>query len=125
MRHLGQIGNHRFAVHILAKGHGDLGLALLPFIALEQIAHDDLGLDAVGHLHAHRTLARHGRKDVDALGLQGGGDVVGVGGDLLHLHAGGWMQLEPRDGRALGDVAQRHFHAKLIKRFLDGDGLRL
>ena len=35
------------------------------------------------------------------------------------------MQLEPRDGRALGDVAQRHFHAKLIKRFLDGDGLRL
>ena len=35
-----------------------------------------LVLIGVGHFHAHGTFARHGREDVDALGLERGGDVV-------------------------------------------------
>ena len=35
------------------------------------------------------------------------------------------MQLKPRDGRALGNVAQCHLYAELIECLLDSDGLRL
>jgi len=72
VRHLGEVGDNRFAVNVLAQRERNLGLALFPFRRLDNVAEQHLGLDAVGHLDADGTAAGHRREDVDAFGLDGG-----------------------------------------------------
>ena len=106
------------AINVLAQRDGNFRLGVAPFLGLEQIAHDDLGLDRVGHLDADGAFAGHGREDVNALGLERGGDVVGKRGDFFQLHARRRMQFVARDGRAFGDVAERNLDLKLRERLL-------
>ena len=77
-----------------------------------------LVLTGIGHLDADGAFAGHGREDVDALGLERGGDVVGERGDFFQLHAGRGMQFVARDGRAFGDVAERNLDVELRERLL-------
>jgi len=53
------------------------------------------------------------------LGLDGGGDVVGQGGDALEPDAGRGVQLVAGDGRPLGDVALGDVDIKLLQRVLE------
>ena len=77
-----------------------------------------LVLTEIRHLDADGTFAGHGREDVDAFGLERGGDVVGERGDFFQLHAGRGMQFVARDGRAFGDVAERDLDVELRERLL-------
>ena len=119
VRHLGQVGDNRMAVHVLAEREGKPRPGVAPFIGLEQIADDDLRLDEVGNLHADGTFSRHRRQDVNAFGFQRGGNVVIESGDFFELHAGRWMQFVAGDRRAFGDVAQGNFDVELGQRLLD------
>jgi hypothetical protein len=106
------------AINVLAERDGNAGLGIAPFVGFEQVAHDDLGLDEIGNLDADGAFAGNGREDVDALGLERGGDVVRERGDLFQLHAGRGMQFVARDGRAFGDVAERNLDVELRERLL-------
>ena len=46
--HLREIGDDRMAVNILAERDGNPRLGVAPFVRLEQVAHDDLGLTEFG-----------------------------------------------------------------------------
>ena len=76
VRHFREVGDDRMAVNVLAQRERNARLGVAPFVGLEQVAHDDLGLDRVRHFDADGAFAGHGREDVDALGLERGGDVV-------------------------------------------------
>ncbi len=115
--HLGEVGDDGEAVHVLAEGEGDAGLGLAPFIGLEEIAHDDLGLHGVGDFDTDGGFAGDGREDVEAFGLEGGGDVVGEAGDLLEFDPGCGVEFVAGDGGTLGDVAGSDLDAEL------GEGL--
>src|SRR5208282_6482699 len=97
---------------------GNLCLAVAPFLGLEHVAHDDLGLDRVGHFDADGAFAGDGGEDVNPLGFDRGRDVVGEGGDFFKLHARRRMKFVTRDGRAFGDVAERNFDLELGERLL-------
>ena len=73
---------------------------------------------SVRHFDADGAFAGNRRENVDALGFERGGDVVVERGDLFQLHAGRRMQFVARDGRALGDVAERDFDVELRERLL-------
>ena len=60
---------------------------------------------------------------MDALGLEGGGDVVGQAGDSFELDARGGVQFVAGDGGALGDVAQGDLDAELGQRALHQAGV--
>ena len=118
VRHFREVGDDGMAVNVLAERDGNARLGIAPFVRLEQIAHDDFRLDGIRHFDADGTFSRHGREDVDALGLERGGDVVGERGDFFQLHAGRGMQFVARDGRAFGDVAERNLDVELRERLL-------
>ena len=79
VRHLGQVGDDRLAVDVLAECERNLGLGIFPLGRVDDVAEEHLGLDAVRHLDADGAAAGDGGEDVDVLGLDGGGDVVGQG----------------------------------------------
>ena len=116
--HVAEISDDGLAVDILAEGERDAGLGVAPFLGFEQVAHDDLGFDGVGDFDADGAFAGDGGEDVDALGLEHSGDVVGERGDAFELHAGGRMHFVAGDGRSLGDVAEGHFNIELRQRLL-------
>src|ERR1017187_2375446 len=118
VRHLRQVGDNRMAIDVLAQRDGNARLGVAPFVRLEQVAHDDLGLDEVRHFDADGTFAGHGRENVDAFRLERGGDVVGERGDFFQLHAGRRMQFVTSNCRPFGDVAQRNFNVELRERLL-------
>jgi len=118
VRHLNEVGDDRMAIDVLAERDGNFRLRIAPFVRLEQVAHDDFGFDVIRHLDAHGAFAGHGREDVDALGLERGGDVVRERGDFFQLHPGRGMQFVAGDGRAFGDVAERNFDLELRERLL-------
>ena len=89
------------AINIFAQRQRNARLGVAPFLGFEQVAHDDLGLDGVGHFDTDRTFARDRRENVNALGLERGGDVIVERGDFFQLHAGRGMQFVTRDRRAL------------------------
>ena len=82
-----------------------------------------LVLTALGTSTPTELLPGNGREDVDALGLERGGDVVAERGDFFQLHAGRGMQFVTRDGGALGDVAEGNFNIKLRQRLLHEAGV--
>ena len=119
VRHLGQVGDDRLAVDVLAECERNLGLGFFPLGRVDDVAEEHLGLDAVRHLDADGAAAGDGGEDVDVLGLDGGGDVVGQGGDALEPDAGRGVQLVAGDGRPLGDVALGDVDIKLLQRVLE------
>ena len=108
VRHFREVGDDGMTINVLAERNGNARLVAASLNRLEQIAHDDFGLDRVWHFDANGTFSRHGREDVDALGLERGGNIVGERGDFFQLHAGRRMQFITRDGRAFGDVTGRN-----------------
>src|ERR1017187_5084911 len=90
--HFREVGDNRMAINVLAERDGNARLGVAPFVGLEQIAHDDFRLDEVRHLDADGTFSGHGCENVDALGLERSGDIVGESGDFFQLHAGRGMQ---------------------------------
>ena len=88
VRHFREVSDDRMAIDILAQRERDAGLGFAPFFGFEEVAHDDFGLDGIRHLDTDGTFAGHGREDVDAFGLQRGGDVVVERGDFLEADAG-------------------------------------
>ncbi len=113
VRHFREVGDDGMAIDILAQRERDAGLGVDPFVRFQEVAHDDLGLDGVGDFHADGAFAGHGREDVNAFGLERGGDVVAQRGNFFQLHAGRGMQLVARDGRAFGDVTERNLDIEL------------
>ena len=76
VRHFRKIGYDGMTVNVLAERDRNFRLRIAPFVRLEQIAHDDFGLDRVRNFHADGTFSWHGCEDVDSLGLERGGDVI-------------------------------------------------
>ena len=72
MGHLGEISDDGMAVDVLAESDRDAGLGLGPFLGLEQVTHDDLGLDEIGHFDPDGAFAGDWGEDVNAFGLEGG-----------------------------------------------------
>ena len=86
MRHFGQVGDDRMAIHIFAQGKWNSSLGVTPFLRFQEVPHDDLGLDGIWHLNTDRTFAGHRRQYVHIFRLERGGNVVGggaIGGELL------------------------------------------
>ena len=92
------------SINVLAQRQRNPRFGIAPIVRLQQIPHDDFGLDRVRHLNADGTFSGNGRKDMDALRLERRGDIVVERGNFFQLHAGRRMQFIAGDGRALGDI---------------------
>ena len=121
--HLREVGDDGGAIDVLAESDGDAGLGVAPFVGLEKVADNDLGLDSIGDLNADGAFARDGHEDVDALGFEGCGNVVAQGGDFFQLHSRGGMQFVAGDGGAFGDVARGDFDVELGQGLLHEAGV--
>ena len=64
MRHLREVGDDRVAINILAERQRNFRLGIAPFLRLEQIAQDDLGLDGVRHFDADGAFSGNGCEDI-------------------------------------------------------------
>ena len=114
--HLGEVGDDRAAVDVLAEGKGDLGLAVDPFVAFEEFAEDDFDFFAVGDFDTDGVLAGNGREDVDFFGPGGAGDIFLQIGDAVDAHAARRINFEAGDGGAAGDVAGAGLEPELLQR---------
>ena len=118
VRHFRKIRHDGMTIHVLAEHNGNFCPGVPPFLGFEYVAHDDQRLDRVRHFDADGAFAGHGRENVDALGFDRGGDVIVERADFFKLHARRRMKFVARDGRALGDVAERNFDVELRERLL-------
>src|ERR1035437_3840065 len=76
VRHFREVGDNGVAVNVFAQRQRDTGFDVAPFVGLEEVAHNHRSLDRVGHFNAYGALAGNGGQDVEALGFEGGREIV-------------------------------------------------
>ena len=107
------------ASDVLAEDDGYLHLRGLEGLVIDDLAEGDYGTPLVGHLDAHRVLARDGRDDADARGGEPQGDVVREVGDLGEADAGGGEDLEHRYNWSLSDAGDLGLDVELREGLLE------
>ena len=88
--HFGQIADHRFASRAFPQSQGQFGLGLhllkdIGFNHAAQADHPDIG---IGDFNSHHRLTRHRGFDTDAGRRQSQRQIVGEGGNPVHLDPG-------------------------------------
>ena len=119
MRHLGQIGDHRFAGNILAHRDGQRGAHIGIHLRAEYLGQAHHLAFRIGQLQRHVCLAGYRFDQAYAHHRQCARQILHQIGDLAALHADGGFDLVARDHRPGIGRHHFHFHAEILQLALD------